>query len=244
MQRQQQQQRPTRSRGQQQQQQQPSQPQWRQQPRPRSGGAQRRGSGGGGGAEGAAMPYSPMSFLPPGRPPHVLFGAGIGSGGSAGRRSSGGYGQGRGGVPQPLMALREAVVGLQRSGLPPHLLFSDRDFTAGEGPSGRLVRGGAALVRRASCLDCFFPRRPAAHRCPCRWLLLPLLTRLRVAAPCILSLSPPASAAPHCSAHNSRGPIQAQLCLHDALARPRAMMSHPPPPRRLRLAVPSGRHGG
>ncbi|KIY99409.1 hypothetical protein MNEG_8552 [Monoraphidium neglectum] len=130
MQRQQQQQRPTRSRGQQQQQQQPSQPQWRQQPRPRSGGAQRRGSGGGGGAEGAAMPYSPMSFLPPGRPPHVLFGAGIGSGGSAGRRSSGGYGQGRGGVPQPLMALREAVVGLQRSGLPPHLLFSDRDFTA------------------------------------------------------------------------------------------------------------------
>lgn len=28
------------------------------------------------------------------------------------------------------MALREAMVGLQRAGLPPHLLFSDRDFTA------------------------------------------------------------------------------------------------------------------
>lgn len=32
-------------------------------------------------------------------------------------------------MPQ-LMALREAVMGLQRTGLPPHLLFSDRDFTA------------------------------------------------------------------------------------------------------------------
>lgn len=44
------------------------------------------------------------------------------SGGSAARR----------GFPAHLVQMREAVLGMQRAGLPPHLLFSDRDFTAGE----------------------------------------------------------------------------------------------------------------
>lgn len=34
-------------------------------------------------------------------------------------------------VPAGLHALRDAVLGMQRAGLPPQLLFSDRDFTAG-----------------------------------------------------------------------------------------------------------------
>lgn len=41
----------------------------------------------------------------------------------------GGRGHGRG-LPPHLAAMREAMLGMQRSRLPPHLLFSDRDFTA------------------------------------------------------------------------------------------------------------------
>ncbi|KAI8471091.1 MAG: hypothetical protein J3K34DRAFT_418495, partial [Monoraphidium minutum] len=56
-------------------------------------------------------------------PPHMLFGGGgFGPGGGGGGRG--------GGMPPSLMALRDAVMGLQRTGLPPQLLFSDRDFTA------------------------------------------------------------------------------------------------------------------
>jgi hypothetical protein len=44
-----------------------------------------------------------------------------GSGGAAGR-----------GLPRALTAVREALLGMQRAGLPPQLLFSDRDFTAGD----------------------------------------------------------------------------------------------------------------
>eukprot|EP00775_Hariotina_reticulata_P002009 gene2009-2331_t len=42
-----------------------------------------------------------------------------GSGGGAGR-----------GLPRAFTAVREALLGMQRAGLPPQLLFSDRDFTA------------------------------------------------------------------------------------------------------------------
>lgn len=42
------------------------------------------------------------------------------------------WGGGRGrGLPPGLSAMREAVLGMQAAGLPPHLLFSDRDFGAG-----------------------------------------------------------------------------------------------------------------
>lgn len=51
-----------------------------------------------------------------------------GRGGGAARR--GGGGPAPGGLPPPLAALRDAVAGMARSGLPPALLFSDRDFTA------------------------------------------------------------------------------------------------------------------
>lgn len=37
----------------------------------------------------------------------------------------------RRGLPAGLVHMREAVLGMQRAGLPPHMLFSDRDFTAG-----------------------------------------------------------------------------------------------------------------
>jgi len=37
----------------------------------------------------------------------------------------------RRGLPPSLVHMREAVIGMQRAGLPPHMLFSDRDFTAG-----------------------------------------------------------------------------------------------------------------
>ena len=45
-------------------------------------------------------------------------------------RASGGSGARRG-LPASLVQMREAVLGMQRAGLPPQLLFSDRDFTAG-----------------------------------------------------------------------------------------------------------------
>jgi hypothetical protein len=48
-----------------------------------------------------------------------------------GAPGGGGRGAGRE-LPTALRAVREAVMGMQRSGLPAHLLFSDRDFTAGE----------------------------------------------------------------------------------------------------------------
>jgi hypothetical protein len=48
--------------------------------------------------------------------------------GLAGAAAGGGRGRG---LPPHLQAMREAMLGMQRSGLPPHLLFSDRDFTAG-----------------------------------------------------------------------------------------------------------------
>jgi hypothetical protein len=49
----------------------------------------------------------------------------------SGRGSGGGRGGARRGLPANLMQMRDAVLGMQRAGLPPHLLFSDRDFTAG-----------------------------------------------------------------------------------------------------------------
>ncbi|GBF92688.1 hypothetical protein Rsub_05057 [Raphidocelis subcapitata] len=73
---------------------------------------------------------------PPGFPAHLLFGSFGGFGGGGGGRHGHGHGHGHGGggppagLPPSLMALREAVVGMQRTGLPPQLLFSDRDFTA------------------------------------------------------------------------------------------------------------------
>lgn len=98
--------------------------QQQQQPPTRRSGVSRRHHGGGGPY---MPPYGPPAFLPPGLPPHTLFGGGGGSA-SGGRH---GHGHGHGFMPQSIMALREAVVGMQRTGLPPQLLFSDRDFTAG-----------------------------------------------------------------------------------------------------------------
>lgn len=46
---------------------------------------------------------------------------GRGAGGGGARRD----------LPPGLAQMRDAVLGMQRAGLPPHLLFSDRDFTAG-----------------------------------------------------------------------------------------------------------------
>jgi hypothetical protein len=46
-------------------------------------------------------------------------------------RAPGGSSGARRGLPAGLLQMREAVLGMQRVGLPPHLLFSDRDFTAG-----------------------------------------------------------------------------------------------------------------
>jgi hypothetical protein len=82
--------------------------------------------------------FAPPPFMGggPGLPPsHVLFGSFGGALGGPGGRAGGPPGVGSGGfgvggLPASLAALREAVQGLQRSGLPPHLLFSDRDFTA------------------------------------------------------------------------------------------------------------------
>jgi hypothetical protein len=57
-----------------------------------------------------------------------------------GPRSGGGNGGrgvgGREALSQGLRQMRDAMLGMQRAGLPPHLLFSDRDFTAGEGWNG------------------------------------------------------------------------------------------------------------
>jgi hypothetical protein len=47
-------------------------------------------------------------------------------------RPSGGGGGARRGLPASMVQMREAVLGMQRAGLPPHMLFSDRDFTAGK----------------------------------------------------------------------------------------------------------------
>jgi hypothetical protein len=46
-------------------------------------------------------------------------------------RASGGSSGARRGLPASVVQMRDAVLGMQRAGLPPHLLFSDRDFTAG-----------------------------------------------------------------------------------------------------------------
>jgi hypothetical protein len=57
----------------------------------------------------------------------------------SGRGSGGGRGGARRGLPANLMQMRDAVLGMQRAGLPPHLLFSDRDFTAGTLRLGSLI---------------------------------------------------------------------------------------------------------
>jgi hypothetical protein len=70
---------------------------------------------------------------PPGFPAHLLFGSFVGGGGGGGGRGGRhghGFGGPQSGLPSSLVALREAVAGMQRTGLPPQLLFSDRDFTA------------------------------------------------------------------------------------------------------------------
>jgi hypothetical protein len=115
----------------QQQQQQPQQqPQQQQSSRRSAHGRSRRHHHHGGGA-GTVPQFAPPPFMLGALPPHLLFGGPNGGPGSGGGRRGAPHAQGPFGLPPSLMALREAVVGMQRTGLPPQLLFSDRDFTAG-----------------------------------------------------------------------------------------------------------------
>lgn len=120
--------------------------------RPRSGQRRRHQGGAAAGAGPSGAPFGglglpPGALLPPpaafgGLPPSLLFGGfggghggGFGGGGFGGGPRGAGGGRGAGGTAAAnplgqLMALREAVAGMQRTGLPPQLLFSDRDFTA------------------------------------------------------------------------------------------------------------------
>jgi hypothetical protein len=93
----------------------------------------------GGGGSGGLPQFAPPHFLlggAHGMPPALLFGGAAGGvggpAGPGGPRHGGGapHAPGPFGLPASLVALREAVVGMQRTGLPPQLLFSDRDFTA------------------------------------------------------------------------------------------------------------------
>lgn len=66
-------------------------------------------------------------------------------------RPPGGSGAARRGLPASLVQMREAVLGMQRAGLPPHMLFSDRDFTAGRLAVNDSQCPAACSMRMACC---------------------------------------------------------------------------------------------